>query len=244
MHQFFVEGSQIKDRYIQVAGSDVKHIRDVLRMKPGEQVRISDDEGNDYFCEIEQIEKEKVLARILYQDHESKELPVRIVLFQGLPKGNKMELIIQKAVELGASEIVPVAMRNCVVKLDEKKAKAKVERWQAIAESAAKQAKRGMIPKVHSVLTFPAAVQYARDLDVRLLPYENERGMERTREVIGSLRREGSLGIFIGPEGGFDPEEIEAAKGEMHLLSLGNRILRTETAGMAMLSILLYHLEE
>ena len=244
MHQFFVKGSQVDGRQIRMIGGDVKHIRNVLRMKPGEQVRISDDAGNDYFCEIEQIEKEEALARILYQDHESKELPVRIVLFQGLPKGDKMELIIQKAVELGASEIVPVAMRNCVVKLDEKKAAAKVSRWQAIAESAAKQAKRGIIPQVHGVLRFSEAVQYARKLDVRLLPYENERGMEHTREVVRSLRREGSLGIFIGPEGGFDLKEIEAVQGEMELLSLGNRILRTETAGMAMLSILLYHLEE
>lgn len=200
--------------------------------------------GDDYFCEVTEIEKEAVTARILYKDHESTELPVKIYLFQGLPKGDKMELIIQKAVELGVYEIIPVAMRNCVVKLDDRKAAAKVKRWQTIAESAAKQSKRSIIPNVHEVMTFTDAFQYAKTLDVRLLPYENERGMEHTRQVLGSLARKGSLGIFIGPEGGFDKKEIEAVKQDVELLSLGNRILRTETAGMTTLSMLLYQLEE
>lgn len=244
MYQFFVETSQIGEREITILGEDVNHIRNVLRMKPGEQVRISDQQGEDYFCEVESIEKETVTARILYKDHESKELPVKIYLFQGLPKGDKMELIIQKAVELGVYEIIPVAMRNCVVKLDEKKAANKIKRWQAIAESAAKQAKRSIVPNIHEVMTFAQAADYAKGMDVRLLPYENERGMEHTRQVIGELKKEGSLAVFIGPEGGFDPKEIEAVREDMELLSLGNRILRTETAGMTMLSILLYHLED
>ena len=244
MYQFFVEASQVGPEEITILGEDVNHIKNVLRMKPGEQIRISSLSGEDYFCEVAGMEKDKVVARILYQDHESRELPVQITLFQGLPKGDKMELIIQKAVELGVYEIIPVAMKNCVVSLDERKAEAKVKRWQAIAESAAKQAKRSIIPKVGSVMTFGEAADYARGLDVRLLPYENERGMEHTRQVVGSLKREGSLGVFIGPEGGFDKKEIEAVRGDMELLSLGNRILRTETAGMTMLSILLYHLEE
>ncbi len=249
MYQFFVEESQVGPEEIQILGEDVNHIKNVLRMKAGEQIRISsrpggECPGRDYFCEVVSLEKDAVTARILYQDHESRELPVRIYLFQGLPKGDKMELIIQKAVELGVYEIIPVAMRNCVVKLDEKKAEAKRTRWQAIAESAAKQAKRSIIPKVERLMTFAEAFDYAKELDVRLLPYENERGMEHTRQVIGSLKREGSLGVFIGPEGGFDKKEIAAAQQDVELLSLGNRILRTETAGMTMLSILLYHLEE
>lgn len=244
MYQFFVENSQIGDTHIEIVGEDVNHIGNVLRMKSGEQIRISDQQGEDYFCEVETIEKEKVTARILYKDHESKELPVKIYLFQGLPKGDKMELIIQKAVELGVYEIIPVAMRNCVVKLDEKKAVGKLKRWQAIAESAAKQAKRSIIPNIHPVMPFAQAAEYAKELDVRLLPYENERGMEHTRQVIGNLKKEGTLAVFIGPEGGFDAREIEAVREDMELLSLGNRILRTETAGMTMLSILLYHLEE
>lgn len=244
MHQFFVEDTQIGEERITILGEDVNHIRNVLRMKPGEQIRISNQQGVDFFCEVETWDKETVTARILYRDRESRELPVRICLFQGIPKGDKMELIIQKAVELGASEIVPVAMRNCVVKLDEKKAASKIKRWQAISESAAKQAKRSVIPVVSEVMTFQKALSYAQTMDVRLLPYEQERGMEHTRQVMGGLKKEGSLGIFIGPEGGFDRQEIEAAKDSMELLSLGNRILRTETAGMTMLSILLYHLEE
>ena len=244
MYQFFVENSQIGDTHIKITGEDVNHIKNVLRMKPGEQVRISNQQGEDYFCEIGSMEKEQVTARILYKDHESKELPVKIYLFQGLPKGDKMEWIIQKAVELGVYEIIPVAMRNCVVKLDEKKAACKIRRWQAIAESAAKQSKRSIIPNIHEVMTFSEAADYAATMDFRLLPYENERGMEHTRQVIGGLKKEGSLAVFIGPEGGFDAKEIEAVKDKVELLSLGNRILRTETAGMTMLSILLYHLEE
>lgn len=244
MYQFFVESGQVSEGQIEITGSDVNHIRNVLRMKPGTQVRISELQGSDYFCQIEQVGPERILARILYQEREARELPVDIVLFQGLPKGDKMEFIIQKAVELGVSEIVPVAMRNCVVKLDEKKAAAKVRRWQAIAESAAKQSKRSKIPVVHEVMNVQDAFAYGKTLDVRLVPYENQRGMERTREVLGSLKREGSLGIFIGPEGGFDPKEIRAVEEEAYLLSLGNRILRTETAGLVMLSMLLYHLEE
>ena len=251
MHQFFVKESQIGNTHIEICGEDVNHIRNVLRMKPGEQIRISSRQneedghpGRDFFCEVEQFSPETVTARILYEDHESRELPVRIYLFQGLPKGDKMEFIIQKAVELGVYEIIPVSMRNCVVKLDAKKAEHKCQRWQAIAESAAKQTRRSIIPRVSSVMTFTEASDYAKMLDVRLIPYENERGMAHTREVIGNLKKEGSLGIFIGPEGGFDPKEIEAARGQAELLSLGNRILRTETAGMTMLSILLYHLEE
>ncbi len=244
MRQFFVESEQVGAETIRIVGEDARHIGQVLRMKSGEQLRVSDRQGRDFFCQVEQVEREAVTVRILYQDHESRELPVRISLFQGLPKGDKMELVIQKAVELGVYEIIPVAMRNCVVKLDEKKAEAKVKRWNGIAESAAKQSRRSIVPAVQKVMSFEEACRYAETMDVRLVPYENERGMEHTRQVLESLKREGSLAVFIGPEGGFDKKEIEAIRGEAQLLSLGNRILRTETAGMAMLSMLLYQLEE
>lgn len=244
MYQFFVESNQVTEGQIEITGNDVNHIKNVLRMKTGTQVRISEAQGADYFCQIEEVGPKRVLARILYQEREARELPVNIVLFQGLPKGDKMEFIIQKAVELGVSEIVPVAMRNCVVKMDDKKAAAKIRRWQAIAESAAKQSKRSRIPVVREVMGFPEAFAYSETLDVRLIPYENQRGMEHTRELLGNLKREGSLGIFIGPEGGFDPKEIQGVLGRAELLSLGNRILRTETAGLVILSMLLYHLEE
>ena len=172
------------------------------------------------------------------------ELPCRICLFQGLPKSDKMELIVQKAVELGAAEVIPVAMKNCVVKLDAKKAAAKTARWQEIAKSAAKQSKRSRIPVVREPVNYREAVALAGELDVVLLPYENERGMAATREVMERIAPGQSVGIFIGPEGGFDPSEIALAKEEgMHLVSLGKRILRTETAGLATLSILMYHIE-
>ena len=155
-----------------------------------------------------------------------------------------MELVIQKAVELGVAEIIPVAMKNCVVKLDQKKAGSKQARWQAIAESAAKQSKRSIIPKIGQVMKFQEAAEYARTLDVRLLPYENQRGMEHTRQVLGSIPKGSSVGVFIGPEGGYDSQEIALVKEEMEMISLGSRILRTETAGLCAVSMLLYASED
>jgi RNA methyltransferase, rsmE family len=243
MYQFFVESGQIGKDSVMIEGSDVNHIKNVLRMKPGEKIRISGPAWENYFCEIAEIEDSFVRASILEKDETGTELPNRIYLFQGLPKNDKMELIIQKAVELGVYEIIPVAMKNCVVKLDAKKAAAKTARWQGIAESAAKQSKRSLIPKVSEPVSYKEAVAYAMKLDQKLVPYENERGMAATREAVEAVRPGESIGIFIGPEGGFAPEEIEAVKGEMKLISLGSRILRTETAGFTTLAILMYHIE-
>lgn len=243
MYQFFVEDAQIRENYVQVEGSDVNHIKNVLRMKPGEKIRVSSQSGEDYFCRISEIDDAFVRAEIIEKDERGTELQNKIYLFQGLPKGDKMELIIQKAVELGVYEIIPVAMKNCVVKLDEKKAEHKKKRWQGIAESAAKQSKRSLIPKVASPMSYKEAVDYARAMDVRLVPYENKRGMKATKEVVSLIEPGKSIAVFIGPEGGFAPEEIALVQEEMHLISLGRRILRTETAGMAALSILVYELE-
>ncbi len=159
----------------------------------------------------------------------------------GTSKSDKMELIVQKAVELGAAEVIPVAMKNCVVKLDAKKAAAKTARWQEIAKSAAKQSKRSRIPVVREPVNYREAVALAGELDV-LLPYENERGMAATREVMERIAPGQSVGIFIGPEGGFDPSEIALAKRRASGVPR-KRILRTETAGLATLSILMYHIE-
>lgn len=243
MFQFFVEPEQIRESEAFITGSDVNHIKNVLRMRTGEQVRISDNEGRDFYCEIQEIQKEQIILKVL-REAEDTEPSVKLTLFQGLPKGDKMELVIQKAVELGVSELIPVAMKNCVVKLDEKKAKAKQARWQAIAESAAKQSKRSIIPTVGAVMTFQEAAEYARKLDVRILPYENQRGMAHTREVFGNIKKGSTVGIFIGPEGGYASSEIEMVKEDMELVSLGNRILRTETAGLTALSMLMYALED
>lgn len=221
----------------------MNHIRNVLRMKAGEQVRISDQQGQDFLCRIEKLEESRILLRI-QEKCQGTEPPIKITLFQGLPKGDKMELVVQKGVELGVSEIVPVAMQNCVVKLDQKRAEHKRARWQAIAESAAKQSKRSLVPVVRPVCTFSEAAAYARELDVRLFPYEQERGMAHTREVLQKVKKGDSVGIFIGPEGGFSAGEVESIRHEMEIISLGNRILRTETAGLAGLAMLLYEVEE
>ena len=246
MQRFFVEPHQIDEEahQIHITGSDVNHISNVLRMKTGEELWISDGSKYEYRCTIESFEPDEVLLHIVYSQEPEYELPCRIYLFQGLPKADKMELIIQKAVELGAYEIIPVETKRCVVKLDGKKSAKKTARWQQIAESAAKQSKRMLIPNVHEVLTFREALKYAESMDVRLVPYELARGMQETKEILGAIELGQSVGIFIGPEGGFEEKEIEAAiEGGAKPITLGRRILRTETAGLAILSVLMFQLE-
>ena len=246
MQRFFVEPHQIDEEahQIHITGSDVNHISNVLRMKTGEELWISDGSKYEYRCTIESFEPDEVLLHIVYSQEPEYELPCRIYLFQGLPKAEKMELIIQKAVELGAYEIIPVETKRCVVKLDGKKSAKKTARWQQIAESAAKQSKRMLIPNVHEVLTFREALKYAESMDVRLVPYELARGMQETKEILAGIEPGQSVGIFIGPEGGFEEKEIEAAiEGGAKPITLGRRILRTETAGLAILSVLMFQLE-
>lgn len=243
MYQFFVEEQQVQGNRIVITSADVNHIVNVLRMKPGEKVRVSDSQERAYFCQVEELSQDEVWLTIDERDELGTEFAHKVYLFQGLPKGDKMELIIQKAVELGVYEIIPVAMKNCVVKLDEKKAANKVKRWQAIAESAAKQSKRTVIPEVKMPVNWNEAVRQAKELDIALVPYENERGMQATREILQSIPDGAAIGVMIGPEGGFAPEEIAAVDGTMHRISLGRRILRTETAGLATLSMLIYTLD-
>lgn len=246
MQRFFVEPYQIEEEKhcIHITGSDVNHIKNVLRMKVGEEVWISDGGEKEYHCQIEELDEE-VLLHILYAQEPDYELPNRIYLFQGLPKADKMELIIQKAVELGAYAVVPVETKRCVMKLDAKKADKKVQRWQQIAESAAKQSKRMLIPEVHGVMTYKQALQFASELDIRLIPYELAKGMKETKEIIEGIKPGQSVGIFIGPEGGFEESEVAAAmESGAHPITLGHRILRTETAGLAILSVLMFRLEK
>ncbi len=244
MYQFFVEGSSVQGDKIVITGSDVNHITNVLRMKQGEKIRVSDESGRAYFCHVEEFLSDEVWAIIDEIDEKGTELENRIILYQGLPKGDKMELIIQKAVELGVAEVTPVAMKNCVMKLDEKKVDKKIARWQAIAESAAKQSKRTVIPKINKPLSYKLAIEDAKQLDTVLVPYENERGMEATRQIMWDLKEVQSIGIFVGPEGGFAQSEIELADScGMHRISLGRRILRTETAGLATLAMLVFSLD-
>lgn len=245
MHHFFVSPEQIGEKKIVITGSDVNHMKNVLRMSPGEQITVSSGENREYRCEILSLEAGRAEAGILWVQETDTELASKLYLFQGLPKSDKMELIIQKAVELGAYEIIPVATRRAVVKLDKKKEESKRKRWQGISESAAKQSKRNLIPAVAPVMGFREAVEYAADMEVKLIPYELAEGMEATRKLISGIQPGQSVAVFIGPEGGFAPEEIEfAVKGGFRPITLGKRILRTETAGLTMLSILMYHLEE
>lgn len=244
MYRFFVEKEQIGEKTIRIIGSDVNHIRNVLRMKPGEEILISDGEKKEYHCEIKTLDPEYVEALIMFVKEEGLELPSKVYLFQGLPKNDKMELIIQKAVELGVYAVVPVATKRAVVKLDDKKEAKKLVRWQSISESAAKQAKRLIIPEVMPVMSFKEAVAFSQIMDVRLIPYELAENMAYTRQVLSQIKPGQSIGIFIGPEGGFAEEEVELALNSgMETITLGKRILRTETAGMTVLSILMYLLE-
>lgn len=244
MQHFFVTPDQVKEDHIYIEGSDVNHMKNVLRMRAGEEVMISDGNNQKYLCVIEGYETELVILKIQEESLVDTELPSHIYLFQGLPKQDKMELIVQKAVELGAYQVIPVATKRSVVKLDAKKAAKKTERWQQIAGSAAKQAGRGYIPEVHSVMTYQEALKYAKVLDVVLIPYELAKGMEETKKVINSILPGQSVGIFIGPEGGFEVEEVEQAMAAgAKAITLGKRILRTETAGLTTLSVLMFHLE-
>lgn len=245
MYHFFVSQDQIGTDQIRICGSDVNHIRNVLRMKPGEEILVSDEKQNDYYCVLEEIAADTVTARISFVEEQGHELPAKITLFQGLPKGDKLELIIQKAVELGAAAVVPVSMKRSVVKLDEKKAQVRQKRWQSIAESAAKQSKRSQIPEVSWVLSFAEMLEAAGEMDLFLAPYEAAEGMAATRRAFELVKPGMRIGVLIGPEGGFDEEEIRAAKEAGALeISLGRRILRTETAGFAVLSALMLKLEE
>lgn len=244
MHHFFVEPSQIGVDTIVITGSDVNHIKNVLRMRLGEQLCIYDGAYHEYLCTIQELRAEEIILNILEKTEQTSELSSKLYLFQGLPKGDKMELIVQKAVELGVYEIIPVSTKRTVVKLDEKKKESKRNRWQAIAESAAKQSGRGRIPSVAPVMTLKEAFAYAKELDISLIPYELEKGMEKTKEILATLTSGMSIGIFIGPEGGFDEGEIDQAiECRLHPISLGKRILRTETAGLCVLSVLMFQLE-
>lgn len=279
MYQFFVNPAQInvENRTVVITGADVNHIKNVLRMKVGEELAVSNGlDGREYRCAIRAFHdaeagsdadlrgKEQgadrrwkagarsgspggacVECELRFIKEDGVELPSKIYLFQGLPKADKLELIIQKAVELGVYQVIPVETKRSVVKLDEKKAKAKTVRWQQIAEAAAKQSKRGIIPEVKEPMSFKNALELAKAMDVKLIPYELAEGMDKTRALIEGVKPGQDIAIFIGPEGGFDEAEITAAvENGMEPITLGRRILRTETAPLAILAWLGYQLEK
>ena len=250
MYRFFVEQSDINtdNGVCLIRGTDVNHIVNVLRMRQGERILLSTglkEDPVEYLCEIDEIRSDEVRARILDLQKNARELPLDLYLFQALPKGDRFETVIEKSVELGVHEIIPVMSARCIVKLDEKRAEKKTARWNALSLSAAKQSKRSFVPVVENPVSWQGALDAARDMDLILVPYENAEGIRHTREVIAGLKGPGSAGIFIGPEGGFEEREIrELLAAGADVITLGHRILRTDTAGIAVLSMLMLQLEE
>jgi len=241
MPKYFVTPDAVTENSIVIEGEDAKHIGTVLRARVGEKLTVCDGYNRDYECTIEEIEKNRVLLSIDSSAECEAESELKITLFQALPKADKMELILQKCTELGVTEFVPVATERAVVKLDKKDKAKKTERWQKIAESAAKQSGRGVVPKVHEPVSFAEAVKMASLLDGSIIPYEleEENGLkEFAKDFKGK-----TLGIFIGPEGGFAQSEVEKClEAGFKSITLGKRILRTETAGMVTAAILIYEL--
>lgn len=246
MYRFYIKQDQIEEDMIHIWDSDVNHIKNVLRLEPGDWLVACDGQGTDYVCRISSLNQDEVALSIEKKQESGTELDTRITLFQGIPKKDKMEFIIQKAVELGVYEIVPVMMKRCVVKLsEEKKIKKKTQRWQAIAESAAKQCDRGIVPVVHAPVTMEQAFDMASTLEYNMIPYELQDGIQVSRQIVEEACSRQSIGIFIGPEGGLEKDEVEEAmKIGAKPITLGKRILRTETAGMALISIMMFQLQK
>lgn len=243
MYNFFVENTAKKDGRYFIAGADYNHIKNVLRMNMGEQFLVSC-EGVSDLCELESIESDTVVAKIIKPNYQSTNLPINIHLFQGLPKSDKLELIIQKAVELGVATVTPVSMKRSIVKIDDKKKKSKRERWQAIAEAAAKQSKRTAVPEVCDILSYKEFIARAKELDLLLVPYECADGMAATKAALSEIKSGMNVGIIIGPEGGFEQKEIEdALEIGGKVISLGSRILRTETAAITTIAMCMLYSE-
>ncbi len=246
MYRFYIGQGQIEGDVVHINGPDVNHIKNVLRLERGDWVVACDGEGTDRVCRVQAFLPDQVDLSVEKVQESGTELDTRITLFQGIPKKDKMEWIIQKTVELGVYEIVPVMMRRCVVRLSgDRKIQARTERWRAIAEAAAKQCDRGIVPEVHSPVTMQQAINMASALGYNMIPYELQDGMEASRRIVEQACQSPEVGIFIGPEGGLEKEEVEqAVRIGAEPLSLGKRILRTETAGMALISRMMFQMQK
>ncbi|MBR2385091.1 MAG: 16S rRNA (uracil(1498)-N(3))-methyltransferase [Clostridia bacterium] len=242
MYNFFTENTKINGKF-HITGSDYNHAKNVLRMKKGEQFLVSQG-GASHLCELEDFTDNSVIAKIIEENYQDTSLPIEIYLFQGLPKADKLELIIQKTVELGVHSIIPVEMKRSIVKLDEKKKDGKTARWQAIAESASKQSKRTSIPTVETAISYQKALDKAKELDILIVPYESKNGMQDTVDALQLIKAGMKIGVLIGPEGGFEDSEIQKAQEiGAKIVSLGKRILRTETASITTVAMLMLHAE-
>lgn len=241
MYNFFVSNEQFNNDLVKIIGQDAKHISQVLRMKKKEKIFICNKDSNDkYIVEIEEIKKDEVLCKMIKKE-ESAESNIKVTLFQGLPKSDKMEYIIQKSVELGVYDIVPLEMKNCIVKI--KDADKKISRWQAISEAAAKQSKRNVIPKINKIESIKTIKDRLDEYDLVIVAYENER-KSTIKEILKENKNISNVAIIVGPEGGIDESEIDILTDlGVKSVSLGKRILRTETAPIVILSMIMYELE-
>lgn len=248
MQKFFVKSEQIHDNTIEIIGEDVNHIKNVLRYKVGEEVLVGNEAtGESYSCQIKEIEKEKVVLNIISKIEQSNEPKTYVHIFQGLPKADKMEHIIQKGTEIGVSEFTPVALSRSIVKLEGKESLKKIERWQKIAETAAKQCKRDRIPKINCIQNLKNLYEILKEYDIVLVAYEEEKENLLKTEIqkhINNKEKNLKIAIIVGPEGGLAKEEVNAIKEIGGIaVTLGKRILRTETAPLVMSTILLYEFE-
>ena len=247
MPRFFVKNEQIKGTTIEILGEDVKHIKNVLRKQIGDNIEICDqDTEKSYICEIEKIGNESILTNII-EELQSYDDNIKVDIYQGLPKADKMELIIQKSVELGVNSIIPVAMKRCVVKIDSKDESKKIARWQKIAESAAKQSGRSTIPEIKNIVNIEKIIQIIKEYDCVIVAYENEKNNTIKRELLEikeKVHDKVKIAVVIGPEGGLEEKDVELLKHNgAKIVTLGHRILRTETVALNVLSIIMYELE-
>lgn len=248
MPKFFVNSEQINNNEIKIIGNDVNHIKNVLRLSINDKIKICDkDEHVNYNCRISNIDNEYVITQIIDEEKSNVEAKTQIHVFQGLPKGDKLEFIIEKLTEIGVKELTPVAMKRSVVKLQEKDKQKKMVRWNKIAEVAAKQSGRDEILKINDVINYKNIFNYLKDYDIVLLAYEKEEKLT-LKKALSKLdkTKENKVAVLIGPEGGFDDIEIEQAKQNslVNIVTLGKRILRTETAPLVISSNILYELED
>ena len=245
MPKFFVEPEQVKEDEIEILGEDVRHISKVLRLHIGEEILICDGQGYDYQCIINTIEKDYILVQIKRKILSETEPICKVTLFQGLPKADKFELIIQKCTELGILDIYPTLTERVVVKIkDAKKEKDKINRWQKIAKEASKQSNRSIVPTIHDFISFTDILSKLKDFDIILIPYEKQRDTY-IQDVLADFSHAKHIGIIIGPEGGFEEKEVQMAMDQgIKPITLGPRILRTETAGLITLGIIMNRMGE
>ena len=246
MPKFFVKSNQIEDNKIEIIGNDVNHIKNVLRKQINDEIEVCDFESKKNFnCKIEKIDENSIICGIIEINKNCCESNIELTIYQGLPKADKMELIIQKSVELGVKEIVPIKMKRCIVKLDGKDEIKKIQRWQKISEVAAKQCQRDIIPEIKKITTIKEIARCSENYDALIVAYENEKDYT-LKECLKNIQKNDiiKIALVIGPEGGLDPEEVTLLQQNgAKIVTLGKRILRTETVALNVASIIMYELE-